>query len=51
MPIIVRFLLTVMSVLLLTGCWSSQEIEDLSLGVWMAFDTSKKLGAVKKISN
>jgi spore germination protein len=42
---ILRFLVTSLSGLLLfclTGCWSSHEIENLSLGVGIAFDTGRK---------
>ncbi|MGG1369553.1 Ger(x)C family spore germination protein [Priestia megaterium] len=41
----VQFLLVLLSVLLLvplTGCWSSHEIEEQSLGVGMAFDKVKE---------
>jgi spore germination protein len=49
-PVIVRFLLTALSVLSLTGCWSSHEIEDVSLGVGMAFDANKKESEEKMIN-
>ncbi|OIK07653.1 spore gernimation protein GerC [Bacillus sp. MUM 116] len=42
---IVRILFGLLAVLLLfslTGCWSSHEIEEISLGVGMAFDTGKE---------
>lgn len=49
----IRFLLVSLSVLLLfslTGCWSSHEIEELSLGVGVAFDIGKKSTIEKKIN-
>jgi spore germination protein len=49
----IRFLLVSLSVLLLfslTGCWSSHEIEELSLGVGVAFDKGKKSTIEKKIN-
>ncbi|WP_310172625.1 Ger(x)C family spore germination protein [Neobacillus niacini] len=50
---IVRFLFGSLSVLLLfflTGCWSSHEIEELSLGVGMAIDTNKESNSEKMIN-
>ncbi|MEH7479614.1 Ger(x)C family spore germination protein [Neobacillus drentensis] len=49
----IRFLLVSLSVLSLfslTGCWSSHEIEELSLGVGVAFDIGKKSTIEKKIN-
>ncbi|USL45583.1 Ger(x)C family spore germination protein [Priestia megaterium] len=49
----IRFLLVSMSVLLLfslTGCWSSHEIEEISLGVGVAFDKGEKSIIEKKIT-
>ncbi|MFS0604684.1 Ger(x)C family spore germination protein [Peribacillus frigoritolerans] len=42
--------LSVLLFLTLTGCWSSHEIEEQSLGVGMAFDKAKKTSIEKEIN-
>ncbi|WP_342601828.1 Ger(x)C family spore germination protein [Peribacillus sp. FSL E2-0159] len=49
----VRFLFVSLSVLLLlslTGCWSSHEIEEQSLGIGVAFDKGKKSNIEKELN-
>jgi spore germination protein len=43
-------LLSVFLLFTLTGCWSSHEIEELSLGVGMAFDTGKESTTEERIN-
>ncbi|MBT2668089.1 Ger(x)C family spore germination protein [Bacillus sp. ISL-4] len=42
--------LSVLLLLFLTGCWSSHEIEEQSLGVGLAFDTGKKTFVEKELN-
>ncbi|MFE4709010.1 hypothetical protein [Peribacillus simplex] len=49
----VRFLFVSLSILLflsLTGCWSSHEIEEQSLGIGLAFDKGKQFFIGKKLN-
>ncbi|SIS08125.1 spore germination protein [Peribacillus simplex] len=42
--------LPVLLLLFLTGCWSSHEIEEQSLGIGLAFDTGKKTFVEKELN-
>ncbi|WHY99387.1 hypothetical protein [Peribacillus simplex] len=49
----VRFLFVSLSILLflsLTGCWSSHEIEEQSLGIGLTFDKGKQSFIEKKLN-
>ena len=45
----IRLLFVLFSVLLLTGCWSSHEIEEQGFAVGLAFDTGKETNIEKEI--
>ncbi|MGE7907705.1 Ger(x)C family spore germination protein [Peribacillus sp. NPDC094092] len=42
--------LSILLLLFLTGCWSSHEIEEQSLGIGLAFDSGKKTYIEKKLN-